>query len=552
MAPSSTGTGGPRYRADVGISGGRIEAIGALGHAESARRIDASGHVVAPGFIDIHSHSDITLFDDPGGESKAHQGVTTEVTGNCSYTPWPVGKGGPEALQKNLGRTLIGSVKWEWHTLDDWANALESNGISINVAPQLGHSGLQIASGAVEDRPATPDELREMKRLAAEAMEMGAFSLSTGLSVAPSAYGTTADIVALCESIRHYEGAFYATHARVGNGLHMSALGEAIEIGQRAGIPVQFSHLAITDRRVYGQGATLTEPFVRAREGGLDTPTTCTPTPRRARATTSSFPSGRRKAASQSSWPASATPQRGRAYETRSEPDWEDFRRNGRHGTCPISSRMLTVIASARTSPRSPRSVASSPPRPSFSCSTRRTAPVPTRVHNRVEDDVRYFMGHELAMIGSDGRAVSPHGPYRNALPHPRFYGTYPRILGRYVREQPAVLTLENAIYKMTGFPAKRLHLKDRGLVKEGLTADLAIFDPATVIDNSTWEDPHQYPDGIPHVLVKGVPVVDGGTHTARGRAGCCGGARLRVLGALPAPPTTHFAIRTSVTVQRR
>jgi len=139
---------------------------------------------------------------------------------------------------------------------------------------------------------------------------------------------------------------------------------------------------------------------------------------------------------------------------------------------------------------------------------------VPTRVHNRVEEDVRYFMGHDLAMIGSDGRAVSPHGPYKNALPHPRFYGTYPRILGRYVREEPAVLTLENAIYKMTGFPAQRLHMKDRGLVKEGLTADLVVFDPATVIDNSTWEDPHQYPDGIPYVLVKGIPVVDEGVHT--------------------------------------
>ena len=139
---------------------------------------------------------------------------------------------------------------------------------------------------------------------------------------------------------------------------------------------------------------------------------------------------------------------------------------------------------------------------------------MPTRVHNRVESDVRYFLGHDLAIIGSDGRAVSPYGPYANALPHPRFYGTYPRILGRYVREEPAALTLENAVYKMTGFPAKRLGMKDRGLVKEGLTADLVVFDPATVIDNSTWEDPHQYPDGIPYVLVKGVPVVDEGTHT--------------------------------------
>ena len=160
-----------------------------------------------------------------------------------------------------------------------------------------------------------------MKRLAAEAMEMGAFSLSTGLSVAPSAYGTTDDIVEICASIRHYEGAFYATHARVGNGLHMSAIAEAIEIGQRAGIPVQFSHLAITDRRVYGQGATLTEPFVKAREGGLDITYDMYPYTPPERATTSSSRSGRRRVPSPNSWHASAILQREREYETRSAPD---------------------------------------------------------------------------------------------------------------------------------------------------------------------------------------------------------------------------------------
>ena len=130
------GTGSPRYRADVGISNGRIEAIGSLVHAEAARRIDAAGHVVAPGFIDMHTHSDVTLFDDPGGDSKAHQGVTTEVTGNCSYSPFPAGRGGPKALQDELGKSLIGDATWEWNTLDDWAAALEANGISINVAPR--------------------------------------------------------------------------------------------------------------------------------------------------------------------------------------------------------------------------------------------------------------------------------------------------------------------------------------------------------------------------------------------------------------------------------
>ena len=508
------GTGAPRYSADIGIIGGRIEAVGSLAHAEAARRIDATGHVVAPGFIDMHSHSDITLLDDPGGESKAHQGVTTEVTGNCSYTPWPAGKGGPEALQKNLGRTLIGNVKWEWYTLDDWANALESNGISINVAPQLGHSGLQIASGAVEDRPATPDELREMKRLAAEAMEMGAFSLSTGLSVAPSAYGTTDDIVELCASIRHYEGAFYATHARVGNGLHMSAINEAIEIGQRADIPVQFSHLAITDRRVYGQGATLTEPFVKARESGLDITYDMYPYTAAGAGYNQLVPLWAQEGSIANFMARLSDP------ETRTR-----IRDEVRAGLGGLSPQWETWYVSYIESDANRHCVGMNvseiaeergvePAEAVLQLLHEENGSVPTRVHNRVEDDVRYFMGHELAMIGSDGRAVSPHGPYKNALPHPRFYGTYPRILGRYVRENPAVLTLEDAIYKMTGFPAQRLNLKDRGFVKEGLTADLAVFNPETVIDKSTWEDPHQYAEGIPYVLVKGVPVVDEGTHT--------------------------------------
>ena len=138
---------------------------------------------------------------------------------------------------------------------------------------------------------------------------------------------------------------------------------------------------------------------------------------------------------------------------------------------------------------------------------------VPTRVHNRVEDDVKYFMSHELSMIGSDGRAVSPNGAYANALPHPRFYGTYPRILGKYVREEN-VLSLETAVHKMSGFPAIRMNMKERGIIKTGMVADIVIFDSEKVIDNATWENPHQYPDGIPHVLVNGVPVVKNGTHT--------------------------------------
>ena len=509
------GTGSPRYRGDVGISNGRIEAIGSLVHAEAARRIDAAGHVVAPGFIDMHTHSDVTLFDDPGGDSKAHQGVTTEVTGNCSYSPFPAGRGGPKALQDELGKSLIGDATWEWNTLDDWAAALEANGISINVAPQVGNAALQIASGAIEDRPATPDELRVMKRLAAEAVEMGAFSLSTGLSVTPSAYATTDEIVAICESIRHYEGAFYVTHARVGNGLHMSAIEEAIDIGQRADIPVQFSHLAITDRRAYGDGPTMVDLMVKASEGGLDITYDMYPYTAAGAGFNQLMPL----------WVQAGTVEdfmaRLRDPDVRTrvrreiaaglgglEPQWDTWLVAYIHteGNRHLVGKNIVEIADEREI---------EPAEVVIELMEEETGSVPTLVHNRVESDVRYFMGHELAMIGSDGNAVSPNGPYKDALPHPRFYGTHPRILGRYVRDQPAVLTLEQASHKMTGFPAQRMAMKDRGLVKEGLAADLVVFDPETVIDNATWENPHQYPDGIPYVLVGGVPVIDEGRHTS-------------------------------------
>ena len=509
------GTNTPRYKGDVGISDGRIEALGSLGDAEAARRIDASGHVVAPGFIDMHSHSDVTLFDDPGGESKAHQGVTTEVTGNCSYSPFPAGKGGPKALQDNLGKALIGRTDWAWNTLDDWAEALENSGISINVAPQLGQGALQVASGAIEDRPATLDEMREMQRLAAEAMEMGAFSLSTGLSVAPSGYATTDDVVALCRSINHYEGAFYATHARVGNGKHIACIEEAIEIGQRGEIPVQFSHMAITDRRVYGDGPTMIDLLVKAREGGLDITYDMYPYTAAGAGFNQLIPL----------WVQAGTVEDfvGRLRDPELRPRIREEVAAGLGGLVPLWDTWYVAYIHSEANRhfigKNIEEIATErevePAEAVLQVMEEENGSVPTRVHNRVEGDVRYFMGHDLAMIGSDGRAVSPNGPYSKALPHPRFYGTYPRILGRYVREEPAVLTLENAIHKMAGFPAQRMGMKDRGLVKEGLTADLVVFDPETVIDNSTWEDPHQYPDGIPYVFVTGVAVVDGGKHTS-------------------------------------
>ena len=513
------GTGRLRYDADVGIRAGKIEAIGSLGDAEAGRVVDAEGLIVAPGFVDMHSHSDMSLFDDPGGESKVHQGVTTEVTGNCSYSPFPFGP----ASAANIG--MGWKFEWgEWSDLNGWAERLEANGMSINIAPQLGQAALQIAVGANEDRPATRDEMREMQRLAAEAIEQGAFSLSTGLSLSPSGYMSTEELVELCRAIAHYDGVFYVTHARVGAGRHLLAIEEAIEIGQKGGLPVQFSHLAIgsqpdiggwrkPEADPVGRGPEMMELFENARDGGLDI-------------TYDSYPYTAGQAGIDQTVPNWAQAGGIETYMARlRDPEMRarirDEVRAGLGGVRPLwDTWIIAEVSSDANKGLVGRSIAEiaaerevEPAEAALQIEEEEGSAVSAVVHNRSERDVRFFLSHPLGMIGSDGLAISPTGIHGSEQHHPRFYGTYPRILGRYVREQ-SIMSLETAVEKMSGMPAERLGLKDRGRVEKGLMADLAIFDPDTVIDRSTFEDPHQLAGGVPHVFVAGEPVVSDGAHT--------------------------------------
>ena len=519
------GTGQLRYKADIGIQTGRIQTIGKLQDVSAKHLIDASTLIVAPGFIDMHSHSDMSLFDDPGGESKAFQGVTTEVTGNCSYSAFPIAKD----RKGDLGMgSMDWPVEWEWNDLDGWAKALESKGISINIAPQLGQAALQVAVGAVEERPVTRDEMREMQRLAEESIEQGAFALSTGLSLSPSGYMQTEEVSELMKVLSRYEGVFYVTHSRFGAGKHVTAIEEAVEIGRTASVPVHYSHLAIIahpdlggwkqPEGLRGHGPEMLDVFENARNHGIDI-------------TYDTYPFTAAGAGVDQLVPIWAQAGGTETYMQRlkNQSTRDSIRKEVAAGTGGVPPRFDTWIISDVESDTNQNLVGRSiaevaeqrnvdPAEATLQLEEEERGAVSAVVHGRAERDVEYFLSHPIGMIGSDGNAVSPTGSQSQKQIHPRFYGTYPRILGRYVREQ-SLISLETAIEKMTGMPAARLGITDRGQVLEGLVADLVIFDQKKIIDHSTFEKPHQLSEGIQYLLVNGEPVISNGIHT-QSRAG--------------------------------
>jgi N-acyl-D-aspartate/D-glutamate deacylase len=506
------GEGTPPVRADVGIRGGRIAAIGALGTSAATRRIDATGLTVAPGFIDIHNHSDYTILVEPKSESMIRQGVTTMVLGE-SRSAGPIKAGTDEARARADGVTI------DWTTLGGYFAKLERQRMATNIASYVGEEQVWTYVKGYGESPATAAELAEMKRLIAQAMEEGAMGLSTSLLQPPSSFATTANLIELAKIARQH-GGIYSTHIRdEGEGVFRS-VEEAIQVGKGANIPVDIIHMKIAHQKLWGRANEIIGLVQQGRDAGHDIRANVYPYTAGQNNLSSIVPpwahdGGREQMIARLKDPAAR--KRMREEVINGLPNWYNhYLATGdgwggmilvslRHQrNIPFQGRRMSELIAAR---------GGHPGDVLFDVLIEENGSVPTVFFHHSEPDMQLVMKQPWTSIGSDGSAVNPAGPTGRSHPHPRYYGTFPRVLGRYVRELQ-VLTLPEAVKKMTSMNADKIGVKDRGRLKEGAAADVTIFDQDRVIDRATFAQPHQFPVGIDYVIVNGQVTIDKGQHT--------------------------------------
>jgi N-acyl-D-aspartate/D-glutamate deacylase len=504
------GTGNPWFHGDVAIRGGKIAALGKIA-GKAPREIDARGLVVAPGFIDMHSHSDFTLLEDGLAQSKIRQGVTTEVLGEGSSAAPYVGKLTPPATKVN-GKTV------RWTTLSGYFEVVESAGVSTNVATFVGLGQVwECVMGKSHVRP-TPAQLDEMKELVEQAMKEGAAGLSSMLMMPPGSLATTDDIVELCKVVAKYGGT-YASHIRTEGVGVFEAIQEAIEIGRRSGVTVEIIHIKIADQKNWGRMNEIIQKIDDARKEGVNVAANIYPYTRGHNNLSSIIPpwaheGGTAKMLARLKDPAERA--KVKKDVEHGVPGWYNHYTavGGDWGRMLVSANTaykgLTMdrILASRTKGKKADLVEEF-----FDLLIDEGGSVPTVFDHHTEKDMNLALQQPWCSIGSDGSALAIEGSLRRGHPHPRSFGTFPRVLGVYVRER-GLLKLEDAVRRMTSLNATKLGLHDRGLLRAGMAADVTVFDAERVIDKATYTEPFQYSEGIEYVIVNGQLVLDRGKHT--------------------------------------
>jgi N-acyl-D-amino-acid deacylase len=500
------GAGGPEFPADVAVTGDRIAEVGTGLDTPAERTLDAGGLVLAPGFIDIHSHTDLSIFERPLAESKLLQGVTLEVTGNCGIGAFPVEPRNRTLLADYLtmheGRLPEDGLAWA--DFASYADRVERLGLGLNVAPLVAHGALRISAMGADDRKPNTGELRHMEELLDGALRQGAWGMSTGLIYPPGSFAATDEVIALSRILAR-RGALYASHIRGEGDTVLESLDEAVRIGRESGARVQVSHLKALGRRNWGRGREALARLEAARRAGVDVgadqyPYTATSTSLSALVPAWAHAGGVAELLNRLADPALAERLRGEIGQTlhaRGGPARVTICRAGSARNAHLSGKTLESIA---------QSWSLQPEATVVKLLLEERGTVSAVYFSLTDEDVDAIMAADWVAVGSDGRGMSATHD-ADAATHPRSYGTFARVLGRYVRER-SLLSLPTAVRKMTGVPAARLGLTDRGAVRPGYAADLVLFDPATIQDRADFQDPHKHPIGVEHVLVSGRPVV--------------------------------------------
>ena len=505
------GTGGPPFRGDVGISGGAIRSIGRIPASRGVAVIPADGLVVSPGFIDVHEHTAEGLLVNPRAESAVRQGVTTLVGGNCGDSPFPLTDEGFEKLRETLAAEY--GLEADWRNIRGFLGRLERFGIALNYATFVGHGTVRAAAMGFGNRAPSAVELERMKALVGEAMAGGALGLSSGLEYTPGSFASTEELIELCR-VAAGSGGVYATHMRDEEEGILEAVNEALRIARESPIRLQISHIKIGYAVNWPKFPALLDRLERARAEGVDF--RCDRYPYIAWATgldmffplwsregkTEDFIVRLRDASLQDLLRAEV------AAKEKELGSWDQV--------------LISSVATDKNRPLEGTNILEAATRSGKSpyefmrdLLVEETGRVGMITFGMSEEHLKILLAHPLVGVGSDGSAVAPYGPLAKGKPHPRFYGTFPRVLGKYVREEK-VVSLEEIVRKMTAMPAAHLGFVRRGMLKVGWAADVCVFDPDRVIDKATFTEPAVYPEGIRQVVVNGEVVVDEGRHTGR------------------------------------
>ena len=499
------GAGNPWFKADICVDEGRITAVGNLGGAQASRVIDVQGLAVCPGFIDIHCHSDFSLIATPTMDSKVHQGVTTELNGNCGNSPAPIIGPMIELLRARIERLGLKSI---WSTTKQYFDTLEKQGHATNTATLLGYNNVRVPVMGTESREPNDQELSVMKALVAQGMENGLFGLSTGLWYPPSTFATTEELIELCKVVAEY-GGLYVTHIRSESKFFVEAIEEAIRIGEESGASVECVHHKAFGKPYWPKVQVTLGLIEKARERGVDVTLDVYPYIRDSGGFAGWLPTWALAGGSEELVKRLKDPEARERIKSQIDEQIEEPRDllstsilTTMHKHPELSGKSLAELAKARNVDI-------------IDCAIdllieEEGKGLGISQQFGSEENVKMVLRHPASMVGSDGSGYTADV---KEWVHPRNFGTHARLIGKYVREE-GVLTLQEAIRKCTSMPAQRLGLKDRGLIREGMWADIAVFDYAKIHDNFSLTNPAQYAEGVEYVLVNGQLVLDEGRHT--------------------------------------